>query len=254
MRILVCVLSVVWLSAPASGADEVERWVPEILATYPHDTGAFTQGLLYHDGFLYESTGRYGHSRLRQVEPESGGVVRETRLSHTLFAEGLARVEGELWQLTWKRGLLLRHRVDDFGRLKSLRYDGEGWGLCHDGRSMVMSDGSRSLQFRDDRTFEFRRRVNVTLEGRAVSHLNELECVGDRVYANIWRRDAIAVIDPSDGRVTAMIDASGLLSPGERRNTDVLNGIAHVPGTDEFYLTGKLWPKIFRVRFRVVGD
>lgn len=239
---------------PTSSSSAAATLVPEslrleIVETYPHDPDAFTQGLVYHRGRLFESTGLHRRSSLREVEFRTGRVVRKVDLDDQLFGEGLALVGDALVQLTWQNGKALRWDLASFRPRGEHRYEGEGWGLCFDGRQLVMSDGSDTLSFRDSETFALKRRVRVTKVGLPVRRLNELECVDGVVYANIWERDEIVRIDPASGRVTASIDASGLLPLDERRRTDVLNGIAYVPARKTFLLTGKLWPKLFEVRF-----
>ena len=224
-----------------------ERLRVRVVATYPHDADAFTQGLLWHDGTLYESTGQYGESTVRQVELATGRVLRQAALPRHLFGEGLALVGDRLVQLTWQEGVALIWGLADFAPRGEHRYTGEGWGLCYDGRRLVMSDGSARLTFRDPETFAVTGGVDVTVGGVPADRLNELECVEGAVYANVWRDQEIFRIDPSDGRVTAVIDASGLLTPTERRDADVLNGIAHRAETGTFLITGKLWPKLFEV-------
>jgi glutaminyl-peptide cyclotransferase len=227
----------------------VERLRVEVHGTVPHDREAFTQGLLWYAGALYESTGLHGRSSLRQVDRATGEVQRQVRLDPTLFAEGLARVGNRLIQITWTEGVALVYDLQTFDRVDQFRYNGEGWGLCFDGERLIMTDGSSNLTMRDPQTFAVMGTVPVTLEGRPVERLNELECVGDRVYANVWMTDMIMRIDPRSGRVDAVIDAANLLSPEERRMSDVLNGIAYDPEQDIFLITGKLWPKLFEVRF-----
>jgi glutamine cyclotransferase len=241
-------------SIPVTTDPPLRRLRVRVVARHPHDPDAFTQGLLLHQGELYESTGQYGESSLRRVELETGRVLAERALPAEWFGEGLARVPGEgaegdrLIQLTWQEGVAPVWRLDDLERAGEHRYGGEGWGLCHDAKGrLVMSDGSARLTFRDPRTFAETGAVTVTLEGRPVSLLNELECVGDRVLANVLGSDSLVEIDSATGRVTALIDASGLLTPAERAATDVLNGIAHDPADGTLLLTGKLWPWLFRV-------
>lgn len=239
-------------AAPPAAAPKVpsfEQLKLEIVATYPHDPGAFTQGLLVADGALYESIGLHGASALRRVELESGRVLAEQRLPAEIFAEGLAAVAGQLVQLTWQNGVALVWDRARFAKVKEHRYEGEGWGLCADGSRLVMSNGSDTLTFRDPATFAAVGSVEVTLAGRPVERLNELECVDGLVYANLWMEDDLVRIDPASGRVTALIDAAGLLTPAERAATDVLNGIAYRPEAGTFLVTGKLWPKLFEVRF-----
>ncbi|GEM_PF-551053 len=217
-----------------------------VVERHGHDTSAFTQGLLWHAGELYESTGLVGRSSLRRWDLDTGRIAQRTEVPH-VFAEGLALVGDELFQLTWQDGVLLVYDRETFEKVREVEYEGEGWGLCYDGEDLVMSDGSDELTFRDPTTFAVRRRLRVRKVGRPVRMLNELECTGGAVWANIWQRDDIVKIDPRTGHVTATVDASGLLEPGERRGTDVLNGIAWLPDQERFLLTGKLWPAAFEV-------
>jgi glutaminyl-peptide cyclotransferase len=236
--------------APAPSApNPPERLKVEVVSVRPHDPEAFTQGLLLHGGSLYESAGNYGKSSLREVEPKTGAVKRKAAVPPEYFAEGLALVDDRLIQITWKEEKVLVYNRADFKPVGEFRYDGEGWGLCWDGARIVMSDGSDRLTFRDPKTFATLSTLNVTRDGKPVPELNELECVDGLVYANVWQTDDILRIDPKDGRVTAVIDASGLLTPEERQKTDVLNGIAWDPEAKTFLITGKLWPKMFEVRF-----
>jgi len=228
-------------------APAVEELGVRVIRKYPHADDAFTQGLIWHGGVLYESTGRYGRSSLRRVRLENGEILAERRLEPQIFGEGLAVVGQQLIQLTWREGVAV---VSDLGSLeeqKRLRYPGEGWGLCFDGNALVMSDGSSILEFRNPDTMELIREVTVLKNGHPVPQLNELECVGSDVYANIWQRQEILRIDAKTGRVTGSIDASNLLSWREALRADVLNGIAYKPDTDTFLLTGKLWPHVFEV-------
>ncbi|HEV2844319.1 MAG TPA: glutaminyl-peptide cyclotransferase [Thermoanaerobaculia bacterium] len=227
-----------------------ERLRVKVLSSRPHDRTAYTQGLLFDGGgALYESTGLYGSSSVRQLDPATGEVKRSRTVPQEYFAEGLALVDGRLIQLTWQEQKALVYNAADFQPMAEFRYDGEGWGLCWDGRRLVMSDGSSRLTFRDPKTFAVTGSVGVTLAGQPIDRLNELECVDGVVYANVWQTDDILRIDPKDGRVTAVIDASGLLSAEERRMVDVLNGIAWDPAKKTFLITGKLWPKMFEVTF-----
>lgn len=239
------------LLAACSAADVV-RWTPEVVATYPHDPNAFTQGLLFHEGRLYESSGRYGLSDLREVVLDSGAVVRARPLEARFFAEGLARVDDRLVQLTYREGTALVYDLDTFEEVGRFAYDGEGWGLCYDGRELWMSDGSARLQRRDPVTFELLGHVDVRRDGRPVERLNELECVGEHVVANVWLTTELVRIVKADGRVDAVIDAAALVpdDASVRANPDaVLNGVAHDPATGRWWLTGKLWPVLYEVRF-----
>ncbi|MFK7989397.1 MAG: glutaminyl-peptide cyclotransferase [Sandaracinaceae bacterium] len=220
-----------------------------IINRFPHDREAFTQGLLWHEGHLYESTGLRRHSTLRRVELETGAVLESRALEDRLFAEGLARVGDLLYQLTWERGEAHVWTLDGFEHRRTLNYDGEGWGLCHDGEHLVMSDGSARLTFRDPTSFRVRRVVRVRESGRPVDQLNELECVDGVVWANVWHEDRILRIDPTDGRVTGVVEVPDLLEGEEDWDTDVLNGIAWIPDRGHFVITGKRWPRLFEVDF-----
>lgn len=232
---------------PSSGSSSVEQLQVRVVAKYPHSSDAFTQGLLWHDGVLYESTGQYGQSSLRRARLEDGDILAERSLSPTLFGEGLARVDDRLIQLTWRSGVAVVSDLESLEPRATLRYPGEGWGLCFDGKLLVMSDGSSILDFRDPDTMALVREVVVRHGGRPARKLNELECVGQDIYANVWQSDEILRIDSATGEVTAVIDASGLLSRVEAIRADVLNGIAYKPENDTFLLTGKLWPYVFEV-------
>jgi glutamine cyclotransferase len=232
--------------APAKSA---ERLRVQVIATYPHDRAAFTQGLLLHQGALYESTGLVGQSTLRQVELATGRVIRKTDVAPPIFAEGLALLDDRLFQLTWQSNQVLVYDRRSFARTGQFPYRGEGWGLCHDGQHFVMSSGSHELTFRRPSDFGVVRTQAVTLDGAPLQNLNELECAEGGIYANVWLKDQIVRIDPATGRVTQTIDAPNLLSPMERHADGVLNGIAYDPSDKTFLITGKLWPKLFRVKF-----
>jgi glutamine cyclotransferase len=221
---------------------------PEIVATYPHDRQAFTQGLVVHEGKLYESTGLLGRSTLRRVVPATGAVEKSVSLAGHLFGEGLALVGDRFFLLTWQNRVALTYDTD-LNPVGQFDYSGEGWGLCYDGQRLVMSDGSSRLFFRNPSTFAVTGDVEVRNASGPIANLNELECVGSLVYANVWQSDVILRIDPSTGDVLHAIDASGLLTETEAVGTDVLNGIAFDPRTSHFFITGKLWPKLFEVRF-----
>ena len=230
---------------------EPERWLVEILDRRPHDPGAYTQGLLWRDGVIYESTGSYGASSLRSWRWDDGSELDRVDLDRHLFGEGIALVPGaeeRLIQLTWRRGMALVWTLEPFTELGTMRFDGEGWGLAYDGSELIMSDGTPILTFRDPETLTVRRRLRVTRSGMPVDDLNELELVDDLLFANLFGSDEIAAIDMDSGSVVAMVDASGLLTEEEAEEADVLNGIAYRPETGTFVLTGKYWPWIFEVR------
>lgn len=220
----------------------------EVVNVYPHDADAFTQGLLYRDGTLFEGTGRYGESDVRQVELETGEVLRQRELSDEHFGEGITLWNDRLIQLTWQSNVGFVYERATFERVDRFSYSTEGWGLTHDGERLVMSDGSASLTFLDPETFERTGSVPVQDEGEPVDDLNELAYIDDNVYANVWQTDRIAIIDPHTGRVTAWIDLSGLLEAEDRTSrTGVLNGIAHDAANDRLFVTGKYWPKLFEI-------
>lgn len=238
--------------APAAPAAPPARLRAEVVEVYPHDPGAYTQGLVLHDGKLYESTGLYGRSSLREVELATGKVLHRVDLPPSLFGEGLALQDRRLVQLTWREGVALTYDLATLAQTGEIKYSGEGWGLCFDGAQFIETDGSQRLIFRDPATFAVVRQVAVAEDGRQVTALNELECAGDEVYANVWFTDRILAVAKSSGNVRAVVDASGLLSTAERAalsSDAVLNGIAADPANGTFLITGKRWPKLFRVRF-----
>jgi glutamine cyclotransferase len=221
---------------------------PEILAQMPHDPEAFTQGLLWSDGKLFESTGLYGQSSLRTLDPATGATLRIHSVPRAYFAEGLALVHGELIQLTWKEQTAFRYPLKNWERPTRTAYTGEGWGLTTLGKDLWMSDGSDTL-FRRDNRLRILGKLPVRLALSPVNRINELEGVGNSIVANIWYSDSIMIIDARDGCVRAVVDASPLTAMSHRRSPDaVLNGVAYDPGAKVFYLTGKDWPVMFRVR------
>jgi glutamine cyclotransferase len=232
-----------------SGRQFPLRLTTRVIAVHPHDPEASTQGLLWHRGRLYESTGLHARSSLRRVELESGEVEEKLDLSPDLFGEGLARVGGELIQLTWQASRALRYDLDTLETTGEFSYEGEGWGLCFDSVHLVRSDGTDELRFHEPRSFAVVRSLAVRFQGEPVRWLNELECAEGWIYANLLNSDEIVRIDPASGQVAARVDASGLLSQGERQRAGVLNGIAYREEEGTFLLTGKLWPKIFEVVF-----
>jgi glutaminyl-peptide cyclotransferase len=230
------------------------RYTVRVVATHPHDEAAFTQGLVWAgDGQLFESTGRRGQSSVRRVDVETGEVLQDHALGAEYFAEGLALVQERLIQLTWQEGTAFVYDATSFEVTTTFTYDGEGWGLCFDGDRLVMSSGNSTLVFRDPETFESEGQVRVTFEGQALDDLNELECIGDRVYANVLGDDRIYEIDPSTGAVTAVVDASALDPEHDEARGEVLNGIAYDPSTGHYYLTGKNWPSLYEVTFERQG-
>lgn len=247
MRGIFVVLCFLLLSGQQTQASSIKQYRVKILNTLPHSTESFTQGLLYHEGVLYESTGLRGRSSLQKLDADTGEVLSYLKIPE-LFAEGLARREDRLIQLTWKSGIALIHGLSDFSSQGSFRYATEGWGLTADANFLIMSDGSDILYFRNPKNFDIERRLQVTLHGKPLPKLNELEYIDGLIYANIWYQKHIVQIDPANGEVVGLIDAGPLFEqlPFLQRD-DVLNGIAYRPESKTVFLTGKNWPRIFEV-------
>lgn len=226
----------------------------EVVNTFPHDRSAFTEGLLFLDGNLYESTGMYGESSLRQVKLETGKVTRHIELARRYFGEGLAELKGRLYQLTWQEHRGFVYDLKSFRMEREFSFEGEGWGLTTDGKQLIMSDGSPRIRFIDPGDFSVKRTITVTDQGREMQLVNELEMVKGEIYANIWGENVVVRIDPETGRVTGRIDFSGLLKPEDyAAGTDVLNGIAYDAAKDRLFVTGKRWPKLFEVKIKPVA-
>lgn len=225
----------------------------EVIEERPTDPDAFTQGFeIDEGGRLFESSGRYGRSSVREVDPETGEILHQKSLDPDLFAEGLTLVEDRLILLTWREETALVLDPDSLEELHRWDYEGEGWGLCYDGDHLLMTDGTDQLIRRDPDSFEVLESVTITRDGLPLEEVNELECHQGVVWGNVWHHDILVAIDPETGVVLAEADAGDLLEPEVRARVDVLNGIAHIPGTeDEMLLTGKLWPAKFLVRLQV---
>ncbi len=229
-------------TAPVSGY--------QVVRVYPHDREAFTQGLVFADGVLYEGTGLNGQSSIRKVKLENGAVLQLQKLEERYFGEGIALVGDSIVQLTWQGGVGFVYDRATFQRARTFTYTGEGWGLAYDGTRLIMSDGTAFLRFLDPKTLTETGRVQVTDGGRPVQQLNELEVVKGEVYANVWQSDRIARIDPKSGQVRGWIDLKGILDPKDAAGVDVMNGIAYDAAGDRLFVTGKLWPKLFEIRVR----
>ena len=240
-------------TAPASAPENtvVPTLGYEVVNTWPHDQTAFTQGLVFLDGKLIESTGQQGRSSLRSVELETGKVLKKVDVPEPYFAEGIALLNNKIYQLTWEHRLGFIYDAQTFKKTGEFSYSGEGWGLTTDGKSLILSDGSNRIRFLDPDSFRATKTIAVTDGKTPVGQLNELEFVNGEIYANLWHDDRIAAIDPQTGRVKAWIDLRGLLQSGDTRDAEaVLNGIAYDPASNRLFVTGKLWPKLFEIKIK----
>lgn len=223
----------------------------EIVNRFPHDSKAFTQGLIFHEGNLLEGTGQFGESQLRVVVPETGKVTKLKKLHRKLFGEGITLVRDEVFQITWQNKIAIVYDLKTFREKRRFTYSGEGWGLTYDGKYLIMSDGTDRIQFRDPRTFRYKGEIKVRYNSRPLKNLNELEFINGEIFANIWHSEYIARIDPKTGRVLGMIDISGLNPyPRAKRDQAVANGIAYDDKTGRLFLTGKYWPILYEVKIK----
>jgi len=220
----------------------------QVVRVYPHDSNAFTQGLQFVDGVLYEGTGLNGRSSIRKVKLETGEVLKRRDVPAQHFGEGIAVWKTDLIELTWQSQVAIVYDKDTFEQRRTFTYSGEGWGLTHDGTNLIMSDGTEYLRVLDPATFQVRKRIRVMAGQVPLRNLNELEFVKGEVLANIWTTDYIARINPETGRVVGYLDLRGLLTASERPSDGVLNGIAYDAQRDRLFVTGKLWPKLFEIR------
>ncbi|HUF05433.1 MAG TPA: glutaminyl-peptide cyclotransferase [Aridibacter sp.] len=247
---------------PPSGTSAVPSYGYDIIKSYKHDKNAFTQGLFFHNGFLYESTGQYGSSSLRKVEIETGKVLQKYDVPREFFAEGIALLDGKIYQLTWQAGIGFVYDLNGFKLLREFRYSGEGWGLTTDGKMLYHSDGTHVIRVVDPERYQTVKTIVVNDEnGRPLMSINELEWVKGEIWANIWHSDKIgkpnhiARIDPSTGKLTGWIDL-GSISPDDiaRNAENTLNGIAYDPEGDRIFVTGKNWEKMFEIKLKALGQ
>jgi glutaminyl-peptide cyclotransferase len=237
-------------STPEPAAAGVAEYTYKVVHAYPHDPTAFTEGLFYLDGFLYESTGLEGHSSVRKVKLETGEVVQKHDLPPQYFGEGIVNWKGRLDQLTYKSEVGFVYDLNTFATQSQFEYPGEGWALTTDGKRIIMDDGTPEIRFWDPETLKELGRITVTDDGHPLKDINEMEWIKGEIWANVWQTDQIVRIDPASGKVTAHIDLTGLLDPSLRVDgeTDVLNGIAYDAKTDRIFVTGKKWPKLFEIQ------
>jgi glutaminyl-peptide cyclotransferase len=232
----------------AATASAVSRYSYKIEDVTPHIISAYTQGFFYHEGFFYESTGQYGSSMIAKVDMTTGKILKSQALQRSYFGEGACIHNGLIYQLTWTQNTCFVYDAQTFNLLGTRRYNREGWGLTTDGKDLIMSDGTSTLYIMDPETLLDKRSVKVTLSGKEVGYLNELEYIEGEVWANIYMSDEIVRIDPTTGKVTGVIDLKGILPVSLRKpTTDVLNGIAYDPQTKSIWITGKYWPRVYKI-------
>lgn len=234
--------------AAAPPAEAVPIYTYKVKNTWPHDRRAYTQGLIFRDGILWESTGQYGSSSLRKVELKTGKVIKQISVPRQYFAEGMTVFQNKVFQLTWQEQKGFIYDPETFQKQGEFDYTGEGWGLTHDGHSLIMSDGTNQIRFLDPATLRTTRTISVFDAGEPISQLNELEYIDGEIYANIWQSDRIVRLDPKSGKILGWIDMTGLLKTKDRTGEeDVLNGIAYDEAGKRLFVTGKMWPKLFEI-------
>lgn len=238
-------------AAMNAGSNSIPVYSYDIVNAYAHNRTGFTEGLLYLNGSLYESTGLKGESSLRRLNLTTGDILQRTEVPSQYFGEGLATLNSKLYQLTWRSQVGFVYDLNTFEVLTNFTYTGEGWGMTTDGHSLIRSDGTSIIHYFDPATFAETRTINVTANGQPVKNINELEWVKGLIYANVWKSNYVIEIDPATGNIVGIIDFSGLLNPTDvDEHTDVFNGIAYDPATDRLFVTGKCWPKLFEVRIK----
>lgn len=235
----------------AAPSPNVPTYSYEVVNSWPHDPKAFTQGLVFYQGALYESAGRYGSSSLRKAELQTGKVIQKVDVDASYFAEGMTVFQGKIYQLTWTAHKGFIYDLKSFQHEGEFAYEGEGWGLTNDGHLLILSDGTNRIRFIDPQTFKTVRAISINDNGQPLMELNELEYIKGEIYANVWKTDRIVRIDPQSGRILGWIDLAGLLPQEERLDEeDVLNGIAYDEKDDRLFVTGKRWPKLFEIRLK----
>lgn len=231
-----------------SAPEQVKQYTYNVVNSYAHNPTSYTQGLYFHNGEFYESTGLEGHSSLQRVELKSGKVLQKVALDRAYFGEGIAMVRGKIYQLTWQSGVALVYDAATFKRVGEFKYEGEGWGLATDGDKLYMSDGSSRVSVVDADTFEKKSSFDVTISGRKVEYINEMEWIDGKIWANVYGSDVIVIFDPHSGIVEGVVDLTGILPVSDRdNNTDVLNGIAYDVATKRIFVTGKNWKRVFEI-------
>ena len=236
-------------SSTAPQSAHVVEFGYELVRSMPHDKRAFTQGFVMDGGFFYESDGGYGTSSLRRIVPLAGQSLNKIDLPQSIFAEGLTMLDGKLYMITWKTEKGFIYDPTTLKQVGEFAYAGEGWGLTNDGKSLVLSDGTNRIRFIDPKTFAVTRTIDVTLDGKPLAQLNELEWVKGEIYANVWHENFIVRIDPGSGRVTGKVDLTGIMTPAPNADIeDVLNGIAYDAASDRLFVTGKRWTRVYEIK------
>lgn len=235
-----------WLFNHLSKNQNLTKYTYQVVALYPHDSRAFTQGLIFHEGFLYESTGLYGESSLRKIDLRTGKVLLENKIDEIHFAEGLTLFNNLLIQLTWKSHLGFLYEVDTFEYIGSFDFPYEGWGITHDNQNLIISDGSDTLHFLDPKNFLVTKEIQVHLNGLMINQLNELEFINGKIYSNVWHTNLILIINPDDGEVIGWINLTGLEKQSDL-SKNVLNGIAFDQTNNHLFITGKNWPHLYEI-------
>ena len=247
--LLAGVIACVNSSAARQAGDSLPVYSYEVVNSWPHDEDAYTQGLVFHDGALFESTGLRGSSSLRRVELKTGKVKKKVELSRAYFAEGITIFQDKIFQVTWQEQKGFIYDLKKFKQAGEFTYEGQGWGLTHDNHFLILSDGTNRIRFLDPVTFQVQRTISVYDNGQPLTEINELEYIKGEIYANIWRSDRIVRIDPTTGKINAWVDMTGLHHVGDGSDSEnCLNGIAYDPETDRLFVTGKRWPKVFEIR------
>ncbi|MGM0602259.1 MAG: glutaminyl-peptide cyclotransferase [Bacillota bacterium] len=245
--ILLPLLILIIFAVTSDASAEIKTYSFKIVNTYPHDSRAFTQGLEFFNGFLYEGTGLYGKSSLKKINLNTGEIVKTKNLPGNHFGEGITILNDKIYQLTWKENTAYVYDLN-FNLLQKFNYKGEGWGLTNDGKYLIMSNGSNTIYYRDPEDFSVLKTIEVAAYGEKISNLNELEYINGEIFANVWFEDYILRIDPENGEINSMINVSGIIDPENyTHEIDVLNGIAFDEHTGRLFVTGKLWPHIFEI-------
>ena len=264
MPLLICIIIILFIFFPSCRVDaqtpnslasylfqqdKLQRYTYQVIAAYPHDSRAFTQGLIYENGILYESTGLYGESSLRKIDLSADNILQMVKLADDYFAEGLTLYKGILIQLTWKSNVAFLYDKDSLELIGTFTYPYDGWGITHDGRMLITSDGSAVIRFLNPEDFSELKQIRVHAGERTIDQINELEYINGKIYANVWLSDFIVIIDPDTGQVMGWVDLTGL-EEKSNKHENVLNGIAYDAENNRLFVTGKRWPHLYEIRLK----